>query len=106
MAFICLLQVCSSTFITTPWGLWIELCEWSESKKDAKVMKPGPPAATSSHVVDAAGGGDNHAGAVGHPDVGRSIFEVRIHTSSVSRLAAIGLSPGVSWAALLLTDVH
>eukprot|EP01059_Diplonema_ambulator_P009913 TRINITY_DN1989_c0_g1_i1.p1 TRINITY_DN1989_c0_g1~~TRINITY_DN1989_c0_g1_i1.p1 ORF type:complete len:588 (+),score=184.71 TRINITY_DN1989_c0_g1_i1:40-1764(+) len=31
-------ELCKSTFLVSPFGLWIELTEWSESKKEGKVI--------------------------------------------------------------------
>ena len=32
-------EVCESFFITTPWGQWIELTSWSESKSKSKIIR-------------------------------------------------------------------
>ena len=32
-------EVCTSTFLVSPWGMWIELTCWSESKKKGEVIK-------------------------------------------------------------------
>jgi 3-hydroxy-D-aspartate aldolase len=32
-------EVCTSTFLVSPWGMWIELTCWSESKKAGKIIK-------------------------------------------------------------------
>ncbi|MBN9412756.1 MAG: alanine racemase [Candidatus Paracaedimonas acanthamoebae] len=32
-------EVCTSTFIVSPWGMWIELTSWSQSKETGKVIK-------------------------------------------------------------------
>jgi len=32
-------EVCNSTFLVSPWGMWIELTCWSKSKENANVIK-------------------------------------------------------------------
>eukprot|EP01095_Lingulamoeba_sp_RSL-Kostka_P005277 TRINITY_DN16608_c0_g1_i1.p1 TRINITY_DN16608_c0_g1~~TRINITY_DN16608_c0_g1_i1.p1 ORF type:complete len:625 (+),score=214.58 TRINITY_DN16608_c0_g1_i1:49-1875(+) len=32
-------EICTSTFIVTPWGMWIELTMWSESKHKGEIIK-------------------------------------------------------------------
>ncbi|WP_032112534.1 alanine racemase [Candidatus Paracaedibacter symbiosus] len=32
-------EVCTSTFLVSPWGMWIELTAWSQSKEKGKVIK-------------------------------------------------------------------
>lgn len=32
-------EICTSTFLVSPWGMWIELTSWSESQKKADIIK-------------------------------------------------------------------
>lgn len=32
-------EICTSTFLVSPWGMWIELTSWSESKKKGDIIK-------------------------------------------------------------------
>jgi hypothetical protein len=70
-------EICSSTFVTTPFGFWIELSEWSKSKHAGKVISCTPSQVASSFTASATGANDNHAGseAVRHPAVGKLIYE-------------------------------
>jgi 3-hydroxy-D-aspartate aldolase len=33
-------ELCSSAFMVTPWGMWIEVTQWSESARLASIIKP------------------------------------------------------------------
>lgn len=32
-------EICTSTFLISPWGMWIELTSWSESQKEGQVIR-------------------------------------------------------------------
>lgn len=43
-------EVCTSTFLVSPWGMWIELTCWSESKKHGVLLKKQQDKETNTYV--------------------------------------------------------
>eukprot|EP00754_Rhynchopus_humris_P038743 Rhum_TRINITY_DN21350_c0_g1::Rhum_TRINITY_DN21350_c0_g1_i1::g.173846::m.173846 len=68
-------EVCTSTFLVSPWGQWIELSEWSVSAPKGTVMKRSAEAAAADEAAASCAAGNGGAacdgGAAGNADAVR-----------------------------------
>src|SRR4029079_10875008 len=43
-------EICTSTFLVSPWGMWIELTCWSQSKELGTVVKAKQKKVKNKHI--------------------------------------------------------
>lgn len=91
-------ELCTSFFIVSPWGQWIEISEWSEStpkhphlstRSAGSTSTPAGSAGEKERLVNVLSGGDDEA-QLKHPDVGKFLDQIEtpavvIHLDAVDK---------------------